>query len=442
MGASLCAALLATALSSSSSAAEPPQKRATPDYDGRGEESTAGDAALWVPRIVLAPLYLVSEFLIRRPLGAFVSWAERSNFPKAVYDLFTFGADHSAGFAPIGFIDFGFNPSVGAYVFWNDAFAKGNDIALHATTWGADWLAGVVTDRVRLDETKSVTFRFAGVKRPDYRFHGIGPDSRDADRSRYAQDTVDGRVSFDMRLWRSSRIETVSGLKAVWFGNGSYDQELGILNAVSAGKYALPDGFSGGYTSQYNGVRAAFDTRPRGTATQSGFRVEFDGSQGNDLRRSPSAGWLRYGGGIGGFLDLNDHGRVVSASLSTQFVDPLGTEPVPFTELVTIGGDGPMRGFLPGRLLGRSSAVASLRYRWPIWVSLDGAMEASIGNVFDEHLKGFAAKKLRFSAALGIETVGSPDSAFQLLFGIGTETFEQGTSVDSVRLVIGTNRGF
>ena len=167
-------------------AADPPPKRPVPDYDGRGgEETTAGDVALWVPRIVLAPVYLVSEFLLRRPLGALVMWAERSNLPKAVYDLFTFGPDHSAGFAPIGFLDFGFNPSVGAYIFWNDAFAKGNDIRVHATTWGAHWLAGVVTDRVRLDDTKSVAFRFAGVKRPDFRFHGIGPDARSGDLSRY-----------------------------------------------------------------------------------------------------------------------------------------------------------------------------------------------------------------------------------------------------------------
>ncbi len=429
--------------SSVAAAADPPPKRSVPDYDGRGgEETTAGDVALWVPRIVLAPVYLVSEFLLRRPLGALVMWAERSNLPKAVYDLFTFGPDHSAGFAPIGFLDFGFNPSVGAYIFWNDAFAKGNDIRLHATTWGADWLAGVVTDRVRLDDSKSVSFRFAGVKRPDFRFHGIGPDARSGDLSRYGQNLLDGRVSFDMRLWRSSRIEAMSGAKGVWFYDGRFGDDVGIVYAASTGRYALPPGFQSGYSAQYNGIRAALDSRKPGTESQSGVRVEFDGGQGSDLRRTPNSGWVRYGGGVGGFLDLNDHGRVVSASVTTQFVDPLGSAEVPFTELVTLGGDGPMRGFLPGRLLGRSSAVATLRYRWPIWVSLDGAMEASFGNVFGAQLRDLSPKKLRFSGALGIETVGSPDSAFQFLVGFGTETFEQGAKVDSVRFVIGTNRGF
>jgi hypothetical protein len=101
-----------------------------------------------------------------------------------------------------------------------------------------------------------------------------------------------------------------------------------------------------------------------------------------------------------------------------------------------------MRGFVPGRLLGRSSAVATLRYRWPIWIWLDGSIQLATGNVFDAHLSGFQAKLLRLSAAIGVESVGSPDSSVELLLGAGTETFEHGTQVTSLRLVVGSNHGF
>ena len=51
--------------------------RPVPDYDGRGEEPTdAGDVLLWVPRILVSPLYLTTEFLLRRPLGFVISEAE------------------------------------------------------------------------------------------------------------------------------------------------------------------------------------------------------------------------------------------------------------------------------------------------------------------------------------------------------------------------------
>jgi len=143
-----------------------------------------------------------------------------------------------------------------------------------------------------------------------------------------------------------------------------------------------------------------------------------------------------------GYADLNDHERVVSLAATTTFVDPLSNEPVPFTELVALGGSGPLRGFLPGRLLGRSAASLVARYRWPIWAFVDGSLQAGVGNVFDEHLQDFKPKLLRFSSAIGIETVGSPDSSLEILFGVGTETFDHGGQVDSVRFVLGTNRGF
>jgi hypothetical protein len=101
-----------------------------------------------------------------------------------------------------------------------------------------------------------------------------------------------------------------------------------------------------------------------------------------------------------------------------------------------------MRGFPPGRLYGRSAAVATLRYRWPVWVWLDGSIQVACGNVFDKHLENFSPERLRLSAALGVESVGSPDSSLELLIGIGSETFQHGTQITSLRVAFGTNHGF
>ena len=132
----------------------------------------------------------------------------------------------------------------------------------------------------------------------------------------------------------------------------------------------------------------------------------------------------------------------MSLSVQTLFSDPIGTRAVPFTELVSLGGDdAPMPGFWVGRLIDRSAAVATLRYRWPIGPWLDGSMQAAVGNVFGEHLDDFQTRLLRFSGALGLESDSSPDSNFQFLIGFGTETFDHGGQVDSFRLAFGTSRG-
>ena len=101
-----------------------------------------------------------------------------------------------------------------------------------------------------------------------------------------------------------------------------------------------------------------------------------------------------------------------------------------------------MRGFYPGRLRDNSAAVVTAKYRWPIWVWLDGSLQAAVGNVFGDHLEQFETSRFRFSGAIGLESVGARDGSLELLAGFGTETFGHGAQIDSARVLVGTNRGF
>jgi Omp85 superfamily domain len=436
-------ALVGASLVSQSASADIPKKRAVPDYDGRGgEPTTAGDVLIWIPRVVLSPLYFVSEYLIRRPLGAVLTLAEKANLPDVLYNFFAFGPDHKAGFAPYALIDFGFLPSVGIYTFWNDAGVKGHDVAIHAAGWNSEWLAAGLTDRVPFGPNRTLTLAATGIRRPDHAFFGLGPNSTQGNISRYSEDSLDANATLSFKLWRASSINMTSGARSVSFGPGDFGKDPTVEQEDARDVYALPPGFTRGYTLQYNQINLAFDNRKPRPASGSGVRVELHGFQGNDLREHIASSFVRYGAQIGGFYDLNDHGRVVSLSVATEFADPLGKEPVPFTELVTFGGYDYMRGFYPGRLYDRSGAVATLKYRWPIWSFVDGSMQLATGNVFGTHLDEFDPKLLRLSGSLGIETVGSPDNSLEILVGAGTETFDHGMQLDSIRILVGTNRGF
>src|SRR5687767_2931858 len=49
------------------------EERELPDYDGRGDDPvTAGEVFIWVPRAIFSPLYLVSEYVLRWPIGKLV----------------------------------------------------------------------------------------------------------------------------------------------------------------------------------------------------------------------------------------------------------------------------------------------------------------------------------------------------------------------------------
>jgi hypothetical protein len=446
MNRTLLTMILALAIASHATLAKadpPSAKREVPDFGGPPpERTTPGNVALWVPRIVLSPLYFTSEYLIRRPLAAAIPAAERADLPNKIYDFFTFGPEHKAGFAPVGFVEFGFNPSVGVYAFWDDAFFRGNALRLHAEAWPDDWLAGSLTERVQIDEERTLTLRVSGVRRPDNVFYGLGPSTVQSSQSRYTEDRVDAGASFEWRPWRASRLQTGAGFRAVSLYHGHFGGDPSLEQEAATGAFPLPYGFERGYSEEYSRLLFAVDTRGSTREPTSGVRIELQGEQGNDFRRSPGSGWIRYGASAGGFLDLNQHGRVVSLSVLTSFADPFGSAPIPFTELVLLGGNGPMRGFYTGRLIDRSAAVATLSYQWPIGPWFDGDIQVAMGNVFGEHLDDFAPRLLRLSGALGLSTVGLQDAPLELLVGAGTETFAHGAQLDVVRVSLGVPRSF
>jgi hypothetical protein len=376
----------------------------------------------------------VSEYVVRRPLGWLITTAERKQWPSAIRDFFLFGPEKKAGVVPTAFIDFGFRPSAGIYAFWDDLLGEGNHLRLHASTWGADWLQGAVADKIPIGKTGFFDLRVEGVHRPDPIFHGIGPRSLQSDRTRYGIDKVAGRPVFELTWWKSSRVTIEGGARYVDFRDDSCCDDPSLASQIAQGKVPAPPGFANGYTAVYERGELTIDTRDPRPESQSGLRLELEVEQASNVRRAAD-NWVRYGGSFGGFLDIKNN-RTVSLSVTTLFVDPVSSSAtIPFTEQVILG-------YLYGRLVDRSAAVATLKYRWPIWIFLDGTMQGAIGDVFGPQLQDFDTKLLRLSGAIGIESIGTPDHTFELLVGVGTETFEEGTNANSVRVVFGTNRGF
>jgi hypothetical protein len=101
-----------------------------------------------------------------------------------------------------------------------------------------------------------------------------------------------------------------------------------------------------------------------------------------------------------------------------------------------------MPGFQGFRLVGKSAAAAILRYHWPVWHMMDGAIQVSTGNVFGDRFSGFKGDNLRLSFATGFAAIRTRDHIFHLLVGFGTQTFGEGASIDQVRVSFGTNSGF
>ncbi len=420
----------------------PAAARALPDYDGRGSAYDAEPAWVWGPRVVLFPLWAVSEYGVRRPLGAATVAAERANLTNLLVEFFTFGPNRSAGIVPTGLIDFGFRPSVGVYAFWDDALAPGNDLRLHAATWGPDWLKLTLRDTVHFDGRTSLSLRGAGFRREDFLFYGLGARSSRDDESRYASAQLDGSLIFRREFSKLGSFEAYAGVRSASFESEACCGELTIGERAARGAYELPPGFEG-YAALRHGVRLELDSRKPRPEPGSGVRAMVRGEQVARLSGAGPRQWLRYGGALGAFGDLNSKNRVLGVSLHASFADALGgDEPVPFTEQASLGGDEPLRGFVQGRLIDRSAVAARVSYSWPVWALLDGALQAEAGNVFGEHLEGFDPALTRLSFTLGVKSAGRRDHPFEFLIGTGTTPLSDSLALDSIRLVIGAENGF
>jgi hypothetical protein len=416
----------------------PPAKRPTPDYDGRGAAKPPARKALWLPRVLVSPVYFVSEYVVRRPLGAAVSYAERHGWPAAISDFLALNQVHPIGVVPFFLVDFGFEPSVGLYAYWDDAGFKGH--RLRGSTWGPHWLSVTAKERFRFGDDFEISLLSTLTKRPDFAFYGIGPDTRESDLLRYSGKTAYASFTTSLRFNGRSLLETSAGYRGAAFGHTDYGgkpgSETSLDDAISAGTLAEPAGFREGYRAPFAGVRLALDSRGRSSRSD-GARLDLSAEQSVDLAHAPSSGWLRYGGTLSGFVDLNGGGRVLDASVTGVLVDPIGERAVPFTQLASLGGGRSMPGLRGSRLFDRSALVTTLRYSWPIWLALSGSLQAGVGNVFGEHFAGLRPGRARFSMAVGLETNKNQDSVFQALLGFGTETFESGAALDSIRFVIG-----
>jgi hypothetical protein len=413
-----------------------------------------------VPRVLLFPLYVVTEYGLSRPAGALFKWAERNHIRERYFEFFTFDEERKIGLYPTGTIDLGLRPTVGAYFVWDDALGD-SDLKVRVTTGGIDLWTVNTLFHTPVDARSYLRWNADYARRPDSTFYGLGREIRE-EGAHYLAEHFFGRVSFTQQ--RGPLLVTVSsGAVLSRFDAGPEGvADEALADAIASGRLEAPPALEDGVRAVFTGVGARFDTRPSrrpahgslrdlGTVDRSGFTVGLQATQFSGLsgtratpdQESKTPHWLRYGGAVAYSLDLTGTQRTVQLEALYAAVEPLPTDnPVPFTQQVSLGGSYPLRAFTGGRLIDESALVTTLSYNWPLLPNLDGALNYSVGNVFARHLRDFDLGHCRSSYGVGVETVSSLDHPFEILLAFGTKPFDEGGGVDTVRFVLGTSAGF
>jgi hypothetical protein len=397
------------------------EQREVPDYDGRGDDPvTAGEVLIWVPRLALAPVWLVSEYVLRLPLGLLLTTLDKAGFSEWLAD------ESDYLILPTVALEFGFRSSVGLYFGVNDLWFPDHQVRYRFAYGGTDFIRFRARDRVLFDDGNQRLGIFGLFRRrADDTFGGIGPDI-DYDiknATRFTTTIIEAGSTYDLGLGKPTELK----LSASW-RDVRHEQ--------------LPTRFGDGHRTFHPQVLFAADTREALTDATKFFRAVLHTSVDVSLDDQEDLMWTNYGLEVGAGLELF-HRRVVSLSLATEFADPLKDDPVPLRGLVRLGGSNHLAGFGGDAFYGRSAAALKLKYHWPIWVYLDGIFHISMGNVYGPQLRDFDPEKLRMSFGPGISTSFLDENKlFSLSLGFGTDTFEQGTNIASVRAAAGISHGF
>ncbi|MFO0555230.1 MAG: hypothetical protein U0271_43025 [Polyangiaceae bacterium] len=444
----------------------PGEKRPKLDYDGRPKPAVTAEDALWVPRVLLYPLYVATEYFIRLPLAALGEVFERYDLLAALLSQNRLGA------IPTAFVDFGFRPSVGVYFFVNDLAYKGNDLRANLSFGGIHfWRAGVAwrfpfdtpygVERARSFFQVETDF----LTRGDLLFWGIGPRSKEEDLSNYGITTAGGGLRLHLEPWRGRIFEAWLTGRWTTTDEGSCRSELNVVDEnfiaricdpptmrrrILDGVFEPPPRYGRPYATVKAGARAVLDSRDKRPASGTGVALDASIEHVTQLDTPALGQWLNYGATAAAFIDVTGTQRVLSLALAARFQDPFGERTVvPFTELVgakhieDVPDVDMMRGFQPGRLLGESAIVATLEYRWPVWAFLDGTLQLAVGETFlSSHLEDFDPELLRFSFVGGLRSPNHRDHSFNFLVGFGTNTIEEGAEPSSLRLLVGGTTGF
>jgi len=452
------------------------EKREAQDYAGRPHVSSTAEDALWIPRVVLFPLYVVTEYVIVTPLRFLANALETDPEVGGVIKSILF-APSTIGVVPSAFVEFGFRPSVGLVFFWNDFLAKGNDFRASFGFGGIRYWKLGVADRIPLDppvgserSRSYIQLEADFLARGDLLFWGIGPRTLDEDETGYGIRTWGGGGRVHIEPWRGSFFEAwVTGRDTVT-GAGECADSVTVIDPNAPGFNAVrrscdpltirnralagrrpPPGYGRAYVTVKSGLRFVLDSREERPAPGSGVAADLSVEQVSETDDPDRQGWFNVSGSLAGFLDLTGTQRVLSLAVTARTLEPIDDDnyDVPFTELLGAGRreDVPdlelMKGFRPGRLVGKSATAVTLEYRWPVWAFLDGVIQNAVGNVWSEsHFEDFRFELLRYSFLAGIRSTNHRDHSFNLLFGVGTETFEQGAAPNAARILIGGTTGF
>jgi hypothetical protein len=390
-------------------------------YDGRAGVTALRDDVVLVPRLLLAPLRLTFVGLGAglRPL---VEWDERHHVHETILAAFS-SRDGQLGVRPAFQYSLSYRPVVGLRFFDRRLLGRDTDFELTAMTGGTSVVHAELYARpTRSARALSLAAHLVYDRRDDLVFTAIGYADDDARRwgrpTRYAVDAVDALGELSWTASPSWFLGATGGFGVRRFGDGtSIAGDLPIAEVyctrdvsgrcTGVDDVQVPD-FNPGTQFARLSALARVDTRDNPYRPSSGAVLQAGADWTHGLGFDDSD-YLRLRGSLVGVLDLWQRSRVLLVGVRAELLEPFGNYPVPFSELIVLGGPDDFRGFRPGRFRNFSSLLFAFEYRWPIWMWMDAELFTEYGGTFGRGFEGFQLGRMRPDVGAGVRLRSTSD---------------------------------
>ena len=416
------------------------REKAPPDvlrgerYDGRKPTRSARPYLLAVPRLLLLPPRLLVLGL-GAGLKPVLEWNERRHVAERVIGALT-SDDGLVGVRPVFNYELGYQPSFGVLYFDDRG---GAEVRVSSAFGGPETILQSLHARAPLlHERLALDFDASYRRRDDELFTGIGM-SRSAPFGRYEVNQIDTSATLRSRPLRPLGIDLGVAVGLRRFANGgSYGDrpiaEVYCARALDGRCLGVVDeqqvpGFAAG--TQFVRAVAAVHVDSRPEETGAGVIVDASAQYTHGLGADTSS-YLGLHGHVGTAFEIWRH-RALYIGVSLDDMIQFGSTPIPFSELIVLGGPEDLRGFQRGRFRNSSSMLATVEYRWPVWMWMDGSLFFDYGGVFAPGFRDFAVGDLRPDIGIGfrVHTSSKYVMRIQAAYGFGSE--------GGVRLVIAGN---
>jgi hypothetical protein len=399
-----------------------PDPMAGEPSDAKQPKRSFANDLLIVPRLLLTPPRLLWKG-ISYPLVWAANGEEKNHYSQKLYLVVT-SWDGTIGVRPEVSYQLSFSPFFGLTFFHNKLLGPGTGFD---TTFmfglGEDlWFARVRMRPFAARHASQLYLLTQFNRRNDQLFTGVGMNNSRG-LSRYSIDAFDvdahvrSVVSSEARLFAGAMFGLrrygdggvnagdlpISEVYCVRAKNGLCTNKVDVLQ--------VPGFYTGTEFLRFN---AGFlvDTRDSSFRPTSGALAEASVDYSHGL--SEPSSYFRLRGSVMGVIDLWKRSHTLILRAWAMSVYPTNDAPVPFTELVVLGGPDDLRGVRWGLYRDFSGMLFTAEYRWPVWMWMDASLFTDAGGVFGQNFSDFNVTQLKPDIGAGIRIRTSQSFLFRL----------------------------